>query len=82
MATPFSMRWVLVTEGKERRLDPNDNLFEVVFDGYHLFPMNEHLEVRRHEKSDQIGTADIEQLSLKDGKTLCHYRLVSLYSVN
>ncbi|SDI99225.1 DUF2584 family protein [Salimicrobium halophilum] len=82
MATPFSMTWVLITEGKEKRLDPNDNLFEVVFDGYQLFPMNEHLEVRRHEKSDQIGTADIEQLTLKDGTTICHYRLISLYSVN
>ncbi|AKG04443.1 hypothetical protein AAV35_006355 [Salimicrobium jeotgali] len=82
MATPFSMGWVLITEGKEKRLDPDDNLFEVTFDGYQLFPMHEHLEVRRHLKSDQIGTANIEQLTLKDGRTICHYRLVSLYSVN
>ncbi|UOQ42781.1 DUF2584 domain-containing protein [Halobacillus salinarum] len=82
MSTPLSMEWVLITEGKEKRVNENDNLFEISFDGYKIFPMNETLEIRRHLKSDQIGSGNIEELVLKNNTTICKYRLISLYSVN
>ncbi|UOR12524.1 DUF2584 family protein [Halobacillus amylolyticus] len=82
MSTPLSMEWSLITQGNEQRVYSNDNLFQVVFDGYKLFPMNEKLDVRRTRKSDQIGTGMIEEIVLKDNTTICKYRLISLYSVN
>ncbi|MFQ3543070.1 DUF2584 family protein [Halobacillus rhizosphaerae] len=82
MSTPLSMEWLLITEGKERRVDADDNLFEISFPGYKIFPMNEPLEIRRHIKSDQIGAGIIEEVILKNNTTICKYRLVSLYSVN
>ncbi|WP_163526176.1 DUF2584 family protein [Halobacillus ihumii] len=82
MSTPLSMEWSLITDGKEQRVHADDNLFQIVFDGYKLFPMNEKLEVRRNIKADQIGTGIIEELILKNNTTICKYRLISLYSVN
>ncbi|MCP3025917.1 DUF2584 family protein [Halobacillus sp. A5] len=82
MSTPLSMEWTLITEGKEKRVHSNDNLFEITFDGYKLFPMNEIIEIKRHIKSDQIGSGEIEELILKNNTTICKYRLISLHSVN
>ncbi|GGF09865.1 hypothetical protein GCM10010954_05440 [Halobacillus andaensis] len=82
MSTPLSMEWTLITEGKEKRVQPNDNLFEITFDGYKLFPMNERIEIKRHIRSDQIGSGEIEELILRKNTTICKYRLISLHSVN
>lgn len=82
MSTPISMEWVIYTEGKERRVNAEDNLFEMVMDGYKLFPLNEPLEIKRNKYSKIIGSGSIEELVLKNHTTTCKYRLLSLYSVN
>ncbi|WP_181348397.1 DUF2584 family protein [Thalassobacillus sp. CUG 92003] len=82
MSTPLSMEWKLITEGKEKRVNAEENIFEIVFDGYKIFPMEETIEIKRHIKSDQIGSGQIVELWLKNNQTVCRYQLVSLYSVN
>ncbi|WP_173916356.1 DUF2584 family protein [Halobacillus sp. Marseille-Q1614] len=82
MATPLSMEWTIITDGKEKRVFPNDNLFEIIFEGYKIFPLNERIEIKRNIRSDQIGAGRIEELVLKENTTICKYRLISLHSVN
>ncbi|MFC7060386.1 DUF2584 family protein [Halobacillus seohaensis] len=82
MSTPLSMEWALITGGKEKRVNSNDNLFEITFEGYKLFPMNETIDIKRNIGSDQIGSGEIKELLLKDNATVCKYRLISLHSVN
>lgn len=82
MSTPFSMEWKLVTNGKEKRVGETDNIFEVVFDGYKLFPIQEPIDLMRLENKDQIGTAKVVKLIFEESQTICRYQLISLYSVN
>ncbi|MFD1018412.1 DUF2584 family protein [Thalassobacillus hwangdonensis] len=82
MSTPLSMEWKLLTGGKEKRIDVNDNIFEITFDGYMIFPMEEDIDIMRHKDSDQIGSARVVELTFKSGMTICKYQLISLYSVN
>jgi hypothetical protein len=79
---PFLIEWVLVTEGGEKRLTDQENMFQISFDGYRLFPVNQMIDVKRHADSEQIGRAEIVELTLKNNKTICEYRLLSLHNVN
>ncbi|PKR78796.1 DUF2584 domain-containing protein [Halalkalibacillus sediminis] len=82
MAQPFMMEWKIVTHGKERRINEETDLFEIEFEGYKIFPILEPIKIMRKPESDQIGTAKIVKLTIEEGKTICHYHLVSLQSVN
>ncbi|ARI77318.1 DUF2584 family protein [Halobacillus mangrovi] len=82
MSTPFTMEWLIITEGREKRVNEGDNLFEIAYEGYKLFPINEPLEIRKHFSSKVIGSCVIEELILKNQATHCKYRLISLNSVN
>ncbi len=82
MSNQFVMQWKLVTEGRERRISEENDIFEITFDGYQIFPMEEPIDIQRSLDSDQIGTAKIVKLSFSNGMTICHYHLISLYSVN
>ncbi|MGI8315291.1 DUF2584 family protein [Halobacillus mangrovi] len=82
MSTPFTMEWLIITEGREKRVNEGENLFEIAYEGYKLFPINEPLEIRKYLSSNGIGFCVIEELILKDHSTHCKYRLISLNSVN
>lgn len=82
MSMPLAIEWKLITHGKEKRIDGKENLFEISFDGFKLFPLNETIELRRNDVSDQIGIGKIVELTWRDEKTICKYQLISLYNVN
>jgi hypothetical protein len=82
MSMPLSLEWTLVTEGKERRREEEDNHFTLTLEGYRLYPLHERIEIRRHQTSDQIGFGEIKSLTFTENKTEILYQLVSLYSVN
>lgn len=82
MTMPFSVEWKLVTEGKEKRVESKENLFQITLKGYQLFPLQERIEIRRHHSSDQIGFGKVIELTWKENQTICTYQLLSLYSVN
>lgn len=82
MTMPLTMEWNIITEGKEMRYGEKENVFEIQFSGYRLFPLDELVNIMRHEESEQIGTAKIVELNWKNDVTTIKYILVSLYSVN
>ncbi|MBO8155026.1 MAG: DUF2584 family protein [Bacillaceae bacterium] len=82
MSVPFSMEWRIITEGRERRIDETNNTFEIEFDGYKLFPIDEPIDVKRYPSSEQIGTAKVVKISLYENRTICTYQLISLHNVN
>ncbi|HWO75697.1 MAG TPA: DUF2584 domain-containing protein [Bacillus sp. (in: firmicutes)] len=80
MGMPLEMQTLIVTNGKEKRLQ--DNTFELIKEGYRLYPMHIPIEVRRKKESEPSGTAVIDSLKWEDKKTVIIYRLETLYSVN
>ncbi|SDJ68594.1 DUF2584 family protein [Sediminibacillus albus] len=82
MPMPMSIEWKLLTHGKEKRLENKENMFEIEFEGYKLFPLNQVIEIKRHHDSDQIGNGKIVELTWKNESTRCTYQLLSLYNVN
>ncbi|WP_117169407.1 DUF2584 family protein [Paraliobacillus sediminis] len=82
MTMPLTIETKLVTDAKERRVEGLENHFSITLAGYWLFPMQERMEIRRHQESDQIGFGKVIELTWKDGQTICTYQLLSLYSVN
>ncbi|WP_226034749.1 DUF2584 family protein [Aquibacillus saliphilus] len=82
MSMPLLIEWKLITHGNEKRLAEKENMFEITFEGYKLFPINDVIEIRRQHNSDQVGNGRIIEITWKDGSTICKYQLLSLYNVN
>ncbi|UFU01240.1 DUF2584 domain-containing protein [Radiobacillus kanasensis] len=82
MSMPLSIEWKLVTDGKEKRIQEQDNTFEIQFADFRLFPVDQLIEIRRHENSDQIGTGKIIEMTWNERGTHCRYQLHSLFNVN
>ncbi|MDL4839711.1 DUF2584 family protein [Aquibacillus rhizosphaerae] len=82
MSMPLVVDWRLVTHGREKRIENKENMFKITFDGYKLYPINQVIEIRRHDNSDQIGSGKIVELTWKEDTTICIYQLISLYNVN
>ncbi|MRH42471.1 DUF2584 family protein [Aquibacillus halophilus] len=82
MSMPLLIEWKLITHGKEKRIANKDNTFEITFDGYKLFPIDEVIEIRRQHNSDQIGNGKIVELTWREDKTICRFKLLSLHNVN
>ncbi|MBO1581636.1 MULTISPECIES: DUF2584 family protein [Bacillus] len=77
----FEMHTKIISNEKETRLHIEENVFQLVLDGYHLFAMNEMLPLYKTDQ-DRIGNAIVQKLGWEDGKTTLNYQLVSLQSVN
>ncbi|QHS22524.1 DUF2584 family protein [Virgibacillus sp. MSP4-1] len=82
MSVPLTIEWKLVTNEEERRMNVKENIFEITFSGYKLFPIDVPIDIMRHEDSDQIGSAIVKKITFEKNQTVCQYQLVSLYSVN
>ncbi|WP_175614722.1 DUF2584 family protein [Piscibacillus halophilus] len=82
MPTPLTMEWRIVTNGDEKRIKEDHDIFEITFDGYKLFPIDETVEVVRKPGSDKKGVAKVVKLVFENQQTICHYQLISLRSVN
>ncbi len=66
---------------KEVRLHIEENIFQLILDGYHLFTIKEILPLYKSNE-ERIGSATILKLEWENGKTTINYQLVSLKSVN
>lgn len=82
MGTPINFETILRTEGKEKRIDSKENIFQLKLQGYHLFPLHQPIDIKRVKDTEEIGRAIIVELTLKEEQTICTYQLVSLSSVN
>ncbi|PHA80756.1 DUF2584 family protein [Bacillus pseudomycoides] len=63
------------------RLHIEENIFQLILDGYHLFAVDEMLPLYKSDQ-ERIGSAIVQKLEWEDGKTTLNYQLVSLQSVN
>jgi hypothetical protein len=77
----FEMHTKIISNEKEVRLHIEDNLFQLILDGYHLFTIQEILPLYKSNE-DRIGSAIVQKLEWENGKTTLNYQLVSLQSVN
>ena len=80
MGMPFELNTMIVTKGREQRIE--ENLFLLEKEGYRLYPIDIPIDVRKTMESDSNGTAMIQKVEWQKGKTLVTYQLVSLNSTN
>ncbi|GLF90237.1 hypothetical protein Saga11_14960 [Bacillus safensis] len=80
MGMPVEFNTMIVTKGKETRIE--ENVFELMKEGYRIYPLNIPLEVRKTKDGEKTGTAHVEKLELTGNITKVTYRLVSLHSTN
>ncbi|WP_078414100.1 DUF2584 domain-containing protein [Priestia abyssalis] len=80
MGMPLELNTMIVTKGKEKRVE--ENVFKLEKDGYRLYPLDIPLEVRKTKKGERTGTALIRKIELSSEKTVLEYELISLNSTN
>lgn len=80
MGMPLELNTMIVTKGKEIRLE--ENLFLLEKEDYRLYPMNIPLEVRKTKTAEISGMATIEKLAWENSKTAITYKLIALNSTN
>ncbi len=66
MGMPLELNTMIVTKGKEQRLE--ENLFILEKDDYRLYPIEIPLDIRRSKESDTSGTAVIKKMEWKTEK--------------
>ncbi len=80
MGKPFELNTYIVTEGKAKRLE--ENLFCLVKEGYHLYPLDHPVEIKRKEGGEACGTAIIKKMIWENNRTTIEYQMISLYTIN
>ncbi|MGN1402681.1 MAG: DUF2584 domain-containing protein [Bacillus sp. (in: firmicutes)] len=80
MGMPMELNTMIVTKGKEERLDSND--FTLAKQGYRLYPLHVPLSVQKTIGGETSGIGIIKKLTWENDQTIITYELTSLYSVN
>lgn len=80
MGMPLELNTLIVTKGREKRLD--DNNFSLTKEGYRLYPIDIPLEVRKTKESEINGTALIKKVEWEQDQTTITYKLITLHSTN
>lgn len=77
---PLELNTMIVTKGREKRLE--ENLFLLEKEGYRLYPIDIPIDVRKTIESDSSGTAVIKKVEWQKNSTSLTYQLISLNSTN
>jgi hypothetical protein len=80
MGMPLELNTMIVTKGREQRLE--ENLFLLEKEGYRLYPIDIPIDVRKTIESDSNGTAVIRKVEWQHSKTSITYQLISLNTTN
>ncbi|MCM3707649.1 MULTISPECIES: DUF2584 domain-containing protein [Cytobacillus] len=80
MGMPLELNTMIVTKGREKRLD--ENYFSLVKEGYRLYPLDIPVDVKRTIDGDLNGMGVIRKVEWENSRTLITYQLVSLNSTN
>ncbi|NWQ43093.1 DUF2584 domain-containing protein [Bacillus sp. EB106-08-02-XG196] len=80
MGMPFELNTLIVTKGREKRVE--ENLFQLEKEGYRLYPIDIPIDVRKTLESDTSGTAVIKKVEWQNSSTIITYQLISLNSTN
>ena len=77
---PVEFNTMIVTKGRETRID--ENTFELLKEGYRIYPIDIPLEVRKTKSGEMTGQAIVQKLELSNTNTILTYRLINLNSTN
>lgn len=77
---PVEFNTMIVTKGRETRID--ENTFELLKEGYRIYPIDIPVEVRKTKSGEMTGQAIIQKLELSNTNTILTYRLINLNSTN
>ncbi|NCG66506.1 DUF2584 family protein [Bacillus coagulans] len=80
MGMPMELDTMLVTNGKEERIE--QNLFLLKQPGYCVYPLDTPVEIRKKKEHGTSGSAVIRKLEWENNTTIVHYELVSLNTPN
>lgn len=80
MGMPFELNTLIVTKGREKRVE--ENLFLLEKEGYRLYPIDIPIDVRKTLESDTSGSAVIKKVEWQNNHTFITYQLISLNSTN
>ena len=80
MGMPLELNTMIVTKGREKRVE--ENLFLLEKSGYRLYPMDIPIEIRKTIESESNGIAIIKKLEWQQSNTTITYQLISLNSSN
>ncbi|PMC36951.1 DUF2584 domain-containing protein [Bacillus sp. UMB0899] len=80
MGMPVEFNTMIVTKGKEVRID--ENTFELQKEGYRIYPIDIPIEVRKTKSGEMTGQAIVQKLELTNTNTMLTYRLINLNSTN
>jgi len=80
MGMPFELNTLIVTKGREKRVE--ENLFLLEKQGYRLYPIDIPIDVRKTLESDTSGSAVIKKVEWQNNLTSITYQLISLNSTN
>lgn len=80
MGMPLELNTMIVTKGREQRIE--ENLFLLEKEGYRLYPIDIPIDVRRTIESDSSGTGIIKKVEWQNSLTSITYQLISLNSTN
>ncbi len=77
---PVEFNTMIVTKGRETRID--ENTFELLKEGYRIYPIDIPVEVRKTKSGEMTGQAIVQKLELSNTNTILTYRLINLNSTN
>ncbi|MDP4087231.1 MAG: DUF2584 domain-containing protein [Bacillota bacterium] len=80
MGMPLELNTMIVTKGREKRVE--ENLFLLEKEGYRLYPIDIPIDVRKTIDSDSNGIAVIKKMEWQNKQTILTYQLISLNSTN
>jgi hypothetical protein len=80
MGMPLELNTMIVTKGRETRIE--ENRFMLEKEGYRLYPIDIPIDVRKTIESDTSGTAVIKKVEWQENRTWITYQLISLNSTN
>lgn len=80
MGMPLELNTMIVTKGREKRVE--ENVFLLEKEGYRLYPIEIPIDVRKTIDSDSSGTALIKKVEWQSNNTTITYQLISLNSTN
>jgi hypothetical protein len=80
MGMPLELNTMIVTKGREQRIEENHFLLEK--EGYRLYPIEIPIEVKKTMDSDSSGIAVIKKVVWENSTTSLMYQLISLNTTN
>jgi hypothetical protein len=80
MGMPLELNTMIVTKGREKRVE--ENVFLLEKEGYRLYPIEVPIDVRKTMDCDSSGTAVIKKVELQNNSTTITYQLISVNATN